>query len=550
MRESDTSTNLCTIQGDKLTPEESISVPRFRQVLKKYNVRTFSEENAFNDIEYSMSPSTDDSKSSNLWTPDEDRKLMLSCEGSEQKDWPQIAKSVPGRTSKQCWHRFHYYLKNHFRTGDWTEEEDAIILQQQAIIGNRWSQIARLLSGRSENSVKNRWHCSLRHRSNCRPFDLISNYAETASMGPERETSNSNTLLDLHTSGASNYKFHVSEICSFDSKEKHESSLEKEDQARTGIDHALASTLLYGNWSRGPVNPWTPVEDQALLKALSGNKQKDWSAIAKSIPGRSRKQCWHRFHYHLKDRFRAGDWTPEEDATILQQQAVIGNRWSLIASLLPGRSENSVKNRWHCSLRHRRPAPGGGDDGEPRGLDGRPTTRKRGRERSLDTPPISPSDDYDATDARTPRSGRCTFEDLLAAAVGSGCEAAPADGSVTDQAGRHCRRARASSGSPEPESQAAEALCAKAGPAEAAAAAAAESRSLPLCETSGRTRRPSVCALQCGTPPSPGRHARHRAMLLGLLGRPGRREASAFSPYVKPRGAERPPQGLRRAPLG
>jgi hypothetical protein len=99
-----------------------------------------------------------------LWTPDEDRKLLNALQISQREDWSAIARSLPGRTGKQCWHRYNYHLKQQFRTGDWTAQEDAIILQQQAIVGNRWSQIAHLLPGRSENSIKNRWHCALRYQ--------------------------------------------------------------------------------------------------------------------------------------------------------------------------------------------------------------------------------------------------------------------------------------------------------------------------------------------------------------------------------------------------
>jgi hypothetical protein len=104
---------------------------------------------------------------------------------------------------------------------------------------------------------------------------------------------------------------------------------------------------------RHQVSLWSPEEDQQLLDALRSLQREDWSQVAKSLPGRTGKQCWHRFHYHLKHEFRIGDWTPEEDDIILQQQALVGNRWTQIAEMLPGRSENSVKNRWHCSLRNR-----------------------------------------------------------------------------------------------------------------------------------------------------------------------------------------------------
>ena len=128
---------------------------------------------------------------------------------------------------------------------------------------------------------------------------------------------------------------------------------------RDDSHHTLSPSLEYSqnfheicDSPRSLATPWTPTEDQILLEAV-GVENRDWSAIARSLPGRTSKQCWHRFHNNLKHHFRTGDWALEEDAIILQQQAIIGNRWSQIARLLPERSENSVKNRWHSTLRPR-----------------------------------------------------------------------------------------------------------------------------------------------------------------------------------------------------
>jgi hypothetical protein len=132
-----------------------------------------------------------------------------------------------------------------------------------------------------------------------------------------------------------------------------EQKLELQTKEQVGFSEQTAGIRthdeLYTDNPRNSSSPWTFDEDQILLNA----SHKDWSLVARSLPGRTSKQCWHRYHNFLKHQFRTGDWTPQEDYLILKQQAVIGNRWSQIALLLPGRSENSVKNRWHSSLRPR-----------------------------------------------------------------------------------------------------------------------------------------------------------------------------------------------------
>jgi hypothetical protein len=97
--------------------------------------------------------------------PSEDQQLYQLVAAYGTKHWPIIASHFANRTPKQCRERWFYHLNPAINRGPWTAREDQILINKHNELGNRWTEIAKSLPGRTDSSVKSRWNSALKQQS-------------------------------------------------------------------------------------------------------------------------------------------------------------------------------------------------------------------------------------------------------------------------------------------------------------------------------------------------------------------------------------------------
>lgn len=96
---------------------------------------------------------------------------------------------------------------------------------------------------------------------------------------------------------------------------------------------------------------WNEREDELLRIWVERSGPCKWADCALTIQGRTGKQCRERWTNALSPGIKKGGWSEEEDRVIFDLHATLGPKWTVISSHLPGRTENSIKNRFYSYSR-------------------------------------------------------------------------------------------------------------------------------------------------------------------------------------------------------
>lgn len=152
-----------------------------------------------------------------LWSPEEDEKLLRYITKYGHGCWSSVPKQAGlQRCGKSCRLRWINYLRPDLKRGTFSQQEENLIIELHAVLGNRWSQIAAQLPGRTDNEIKNLWNSCLKKKlrqkgidpSNHKPLFQVDNQEDKISAANTSKNSvNASNEVNIHKGNDSKFDF-------------------------------------------------------------------------------------------------------------------------------------------------------------------------------------------------------------------------------------------------------------------------------------------------------------------------------------------------------
>ncbi|GFQ06459.1 transcription factor myb86 [Phtheirospermum japonicum] len=218
-----------------------------------------------------------------LWSPEEDEKLIKHITTYGHGCWSSVPKlSGLQRCGKSCRLRWINYLRPDLKRGTFSLDEENLIIQLHAALGNRWSQIATQLPGRTDNEIKNLWNSSIKKKLRQRGIDPTTHKP----LSPENNINNEDKITspsnDKTSQGSTELSFaenhkHLEKIAS--EKTKPSNSVSRPGRPFTLVENSyglkpsdFSGLLTFQNSDYGPNNGLSANSNANLFFSPNSNK--------------------------------------------------------------------------------------------------------------------------------------------------------------------------------------------------------------------------------------------------------------------------------------
>ncbi|PNX76037.1 MYB-related protein 308-like protein [Trifolium pratense] len=233
------------------------------------------------------------------WTKEEDERLINYIKLHGEGCWRSLPKAAGLlRCGKSCRLRWINYLRPDLKRGNFTEQEDDLIINLHTLLGNKWSLIAAKLPGRTDNEIKNYWNTHIKRKLYSRGVDpqthrpLKDSTASTTTVPPPNTsvlqsqitTSNKNTIINDISNGSfqlvggyDNTKINVTKLVSEDSNSNSSSAVSSEETYHHQQLNLDLSIGLPSSTSHTQINT-----DKLKIEQLQGDEQQETKVVTTS----------------------------------------------------------------------------------------------------------------------------------------------------------------------------------------------------------------------------------------------------------------------------